>query len=184
MCINSKPFERETRLELASTYYRRIIEALTKIDRVLKPMWPQNLQHAIFEIKGLPPPLQLTSGNDLGGLEMSLQAYCVAFNVQIPAWTIEWLTPSEPTFRLLTSDEWEYTPLQLLAVFRALRYNSFFKALSFRDVSLTSLANKSDYSQYGDTVVYTSLSGIYKFLVLIIRGKFTDSTLSRCKTTR
>lgn len=147
-------------------------------------MWPQNLQHAIFEIKGLPPPLQLTSGNDLGGLEMSLQAYCVAFNVQIPAWTIEWLTPSEPTFRLLTSDEWEYTPLQLLAVFRALRYNSFFKALSFRDVSLTSLANKSDYSQYGDTVVYTSLSGIYKFLVLIIRGKFTDSTLSRCKTTR
>ncbi|PON27938.1 hypothetical protein TGAM01_v203075 [Trichoderma gamsii] len=155
-----KPFERESRLELASTYYRRIIEALTKIDRVLKPMWPQNLQHAIFDIKGLPSPLQLTSGNDLGGLEMSLQAYCVAFNVQIPAWTIEWLTPSEPTFRLLASDEWEYTPLQLLAVFRALRYNSFFKALSFRDVSLTSLANKSDYSQYGDTVVYTSLSGV------------------------
>lgn len=155
-----KPFERESRLQLASTYYRRIIEFLMKIDRVLKPMWPQNLQHAIFDIKGLPSPLQLTSGNDLGGLEMSLHAYCVAFNVQIPAWTIEWLTPSEPTFRLLASDEWEYTPLQLLAVFRALRYNSFFKALSFRDVSLTSLANKSDYSQYGDTVVYTSLSGI------------------------
>ncbi|KAK6448245.1 hypothetical protein FP744_10004495 [Trichoderma asperellum] len=154
------PFGRETRLDLASTYYRRIIEALTKIDRVLKPMWPQNLQHAIFEIRGLPAPLQLTSGNDLGGLEMSLQAYCVAFNVQIPAWTIEWPTPSEPAFRLLASDELEYSPLQLLAVFRALRYNSFFKAVSFRDVALTSLANKSDYSQYGDTVVYTSLSGV------------------------
>ncbi|GFP53990.1 hypothetical protein TASIC1_0003036800 [Trichoderma asperellum] len=141
------PFGRETRLDLASTYYRRIIEALTKIDRVLKPMWPQNLQHAIFEIRGLPAPLQLTSGNDLGGLEMSLQAYCVAFNVQIPAWTIEWPTPSEPAFRLLASDELEYSPLQLLAVFRALRYNSFFKAVSFRDVALTSLANKSDYSQ-------------------------------------
>lgn len=171
MCINSVPFDREARLDLASTYYRRIIEALTKIDRVLKPMWPQNLQHAIFEIKGLPAPLQLTSGNDLGGLEMSLQAYCVAFNVQIPTWTIEWLTPSEPTFRLLASDESEYSPLQLLAVFRALRYNSFFKALSFRDVALTSLANKSDFSQYGDTVVYTSLSGIYKSLVLVGRGK-------------
>lgn len=161
MCIGRIPFGRETRLDLASTYYRRIIEALTKIDRVLKPMWPQNLQHAIFEIRGLPAPLQLTSGNDLGGLEMSLQAYCVAFNVQIPAWTIEWPTPSEPAFRLLASDELEYSPLQLLAVFRALRYNSFFKAVSFRDVALTSLANKSDYSQYGDTVVYTSLSGIY-----------------------
>ncbi|KAL7798396.1 hypothetical protein V8C37DRAFT_201248 [Trichoderma ceciliae] len=154
------PFGRETRLDLASTSYRRIIEALTKIDRVLKPMWPQNLQHAIFEIKGLPAPLQLTSGNDLGGLEMSLQAYCVAFNVQIPSWAIEWLTPSEPAFRLLASDDSEYSPLQLLAVFRALRYNSFFKAISFRDVDLSSLASKNDYSQYGDAVVYTSLSGV------------------------
>ncbi|KAL7946194.1 hypothetical protein V8C42DRAFT_352529 [Trichoderma barbatum] len=159
MCFRL-PFGRETRLVLASTYYRRIIEALTKIDRVLKPMWPQNLQHAIFEIKGLPAPLQLTSGNDLGGLEMSLQAYCVAFSVQIPSWSIEWYTPSEPAFRLLASDDSEYSPLQLLAVFRALRYNSFFKALSFRDVDLSSLANKSDYSQFGDAVVYTSLSGV------------------------
>ncbi|KAL7937679.1 hypothetical protein V8C35DRAFT_185909 [Trichoderma chlorosporum] len=159
MCFRL-PFGRETRLVLASTYYRRVIEALTKIDRVLKPMWPQNLQHAIFEIKGLPAPLQLTSGNDLGGLEMSLQAYCVAFGVQIPSWTIEWYTPSEPAFRLLASDDSEYSPLQLLAVFRALRYNSFFKALSFRDVDLSSLANRSDYSQLGDAVVYTSLSGV------------------------
>lgn len=157
--INSLPFGRETRLVLASTSYRRIIEALVKFDRVLKPMWPQNLQNAIFEIKGLPAPLQLTSGNDLGGLEISLQAYCHAFGVQIPAWTIEWYTPSEPAFRLLASDDSEYSPLQLLAVFRALRYNSFFKALSFRDVDLSSLANRSDYSQFGDTVVYTSLSG-------------------------
>lgn len=157
--INSLPFDRETRLLLASTFYRRIIEALVKIDRVLKPMWPQNLQHAIFEIKGLPAPLQLTSGNDLGGLEISLEAYCKAFRVQVPAWTIEWYTPSEPAFRLLASDDSEYSPLQILAVFRALRYNSFFKALSFRDVDLSSLANKNDYSQFGDAVVYTSLSG-------------------------
>ncbi|QYT01164.1 PH domain-containing protein [Trichoderma simmonsii] len=159
MCFRL-PFDRETRLLLASTFYRRIIEALVKIDRVLKPMWPQNLQHAIFEIKGLPAPLQLTSGNDLGGLEISLEAYCKAFRVQVPAWTIEWYTPSEPAFRLLASDDSEYSPLQILAVFRALRYNSFFKALSFRDVDLSSLANKNDYSQFGDAVVYTSLSGV------------------------
>ncbi|UKZ80717.1 hypothetical protein TrVFT333_008480 [Trichoderma virens FT-333] len=159
MCFRL-PFGRETRLVLASVHYRRVIEALTKIDRVLKPMWPQNLQHAIFEIKGLPAPLQLTSGNDLGGLEMSLQAYCVAFGVQIPSWSIEWYTPSEPAFRLMAPDDSEYSPLQLLAVFRALRYNSFFKALSFRDVDLSSLANRNDYSQFGDSVVYTSLSGV------------------------
>ncbi|KAK5990243.1 hypothetical protein PT974_08509 [Cladobotryum mycophilum] len=154
------PFGRENRLDLASTFYRRIIEALTKVDRILKPMWPQNLQQAIFQIKGLPPPLQLTSGNDLGGLEMSLQAYCVAFNVPVPSWTIEWNNPSQPAFRLLPSDGPEYSPLQLLAVFRALRYNSFFKAISFRDVDLSSLAGKKDHSQYGDCVVFTSLSGV------------------------
>lgn len=153
------PFGRETRLELASTHYRRIIESLTKVDRELKPMWPQHFQQAIFDIRGLPPPLQLTSGNDLGGLERSLQAYCAAFYVTLPRWTIEWNTPSQPAFRLLPSDGPPYSPLQLLAVFRALRYNGFFKALSFRNVDLSSLASKKDYSQYGDTVVFTSLNG-------------------------
>lgn len=155
------PFGRETRLDLASAHYRRIIETLTKLDRILKPMWPQNLQQAIFDIKGLPPPLQLTSGNDLGGLQMSLQAYCAAFHVQIPCWKIEWNTPSQPSFRLLPSNASGYSPLQLLAVFRALRYNSYFKAISFRDVDFSSLAGRKDYSQYGDSVVNTSLNGLF-----------------------
>lgn len=154
------PFGRETRLELASTHYRRIIETMTKVDRELKPMWPQHLQQAIFDIKGLPPPLQLTSGNDLGGIERSLRAYCAAFRVQVPRWTIEWPTPSQPTFRLLPPDGVQYLPLQLLAVLRALRYNSFFKALSFRDVDLSALAGKKDFSHYGDSVVSTSLTGL------------------------
>lgn len=153
------PFGRETRLELASTHYRRIIEAMTKADRELKPMWPQHLQHSIFDVKGLPPPLQLTSGNDLGGLERSLKAYCTAFRVQVPRWTIEWNTSSQPAFRLLPCEGSQYLPLQLLAVFRALRYNSFFKALSFRDVDLSALVGKKDYSHYGDAVMYTSLTG-------------------------
>lgn len=132
---------------------------MTKVDRILKPMWPQHFQHVIFDIKGLPSPLQLTAGNDLGGLEKSLQAYCVAFSVQIPRWTIEWATRGQPMFRLLPNEGADYSPLQLLAVFRALRYNSFFRAISFKDVSLTSLAGKRDHTQYGDSVVHTSLGG-------------------------
>lgn len=158
--MRSTPFCRETRLDLASTHYRRIIEALTRIDRILKPMWPQHFQQVIFDIKGLPPPLQLTSGNDLGGLERSLQAYCAAFNVNVPRWTIEWNAPSQAAFRLLPSEGPSYSTSQLLACFRALRYNSFFKAISLRDVDLTALAGKQDYSQYGDSVVYTSLNGM------------------------
>lgn len=153
------PFDRESRIDLASVQYRRIIEALTKADRILKPMWPQHFQQAIFDIKGLPPPLQLTSGNDLGGLERSLQAYCAAYRVQVPNWKIEWNTHPHPAFRLIPPPGDAYLPLQLLAVFRALRYNSFFKAISFRDVNLAPLTGKLDFPQYGDSVAYRSLNG-------------------------
>jgi hypothetical protein len=128
-------------------------------------MWPQHFQQSIFDIKGLPPPLQLTSGNDLGGIERSLQAYCVAYHTTMPQWTVEWYTPSQPVFRLLQSDGSPYSPAQLMAVFRALRYNSFFKGISFRDVDLSSLAARKDYSPYGEGVVYTSLNGT-RFLTL------------------
>lgn len=129
------------------------------MDRILKPMWPQQFQQITFDIKGLPAPLQLTSGNDLGGIEQSLHAYCVAFHADMPQWTIEWHTPSQPTFRLLPLEAQQYSPMQLMAVFRALRYNSFFKAISFRDVDLSALVRKKDYSQYRDSVVQTSLNG-------------------------
>ena len=150
------PFGRETRLDLASVHYRRIIEVLTKIDRELKPMWPQQFQQMIFDIKGLPAPLQLTSGNDLGGIQKSLQAYCTAFNVHMPSWTIDWHVSRHPAFRLLPSQDTAYSAMQLMAVCRALRYNSFFKAISFRDVDLTALTGKVDHS---DSVVYASLNG-------------------------
>ncbi|OAA74630.1 leucine rich repeat protein [Akanthomyces lecanii RCEF 1005] len=155
------PFGKETRFTLASVHYRRIIDTVMKMDRILKPTWPQHLQQAIFEIRGLSPPLQLTSGNDLGGLDISLPAYCAAYKVSVPHWRIDWTTPSQPCFCLLPlSQDKTYSPLQLLAVFRALRYNGFFKAVSFADVDLSPLASRQDYSQYGDTVVYASANRI------------------------
>ncbi|KYK57827.1 leucine rich repeat protein [Drechmeria coniospora] len=157
MCFRP-PFGRETRLDLASIQYRRIIEALIKVDRNLKPLWPQSLQRVIFDVKGLPPPLQLTKGNDLGGLESSLQAYCSAFRVPLPEWKIEWSTPPYPAFRLLPPQGSSYSALQLVAVFRALRYNSFFKAVSFKDVDMSALVGKNDHSPYGDGVAFRSLS--------------------------
>lgn len=123
-------------------------------------MWPQQFQQIIFDVKGLPPPLQLTSGNDLGGVERSLQAYCAAFRAEMPLWTVEWHTSSTPAFRLLPLANALYSPAQLMAVFRALRYNSFFKAISFKDVDLTPLASRKDYSPYYEGVVCSSLNGM------------------------
>ncbi|EGX94373.1 leucine rich repeat protein [Cordyceps militaris CM01] len=158
MCFRV-PFGNETRLALASLHYRRIIESMIKMDRILKPTWPQHLQQAIFDIRGLSPPLQLTSGNDLGGFDISLPAYCAAFNVSIPNWRIDWNTPSQPCFCLLPSHD-SYSPLQLLAVFRALRYNGFFKAVSFANVDLTPLAVYQDPSQSGNFIVYASANRV------------------------
>lgn len=124
-------------------------------------MWPQHFQQIIFDVKGLPPPLQLTSGNDLGGVERSLQAYCAAYHAEMPLWTVEWHTSSTPTFRLLPLPDSLYSPAQLMAVFRALRYNSFFKAISFKDVDLTPLSSRKDYSPYCEGVVCSSLNGTH-----------------------
>lgn len=134
-------------------------------------MWPQQLQQTIFDIRGLPPPLQLTSGNDLGGLETSLLAYCVAFNVDVPNWKIEWNAPSQPCFRLLPATGPGYTAFQLLAVFRALRYNSFFKAISFEGVDMTSLAGKTDPASQGESLVYTSASRKLPFFFFFIKKR-------------
>lgn len=150
------PFGQDVRLDLASVHYRRIIETLIRVDRALKPMWPQQLQQTIFDIRGLPPPLQLTAGNDLGGLETSLSAYCAAFRVSVPNWKIEWNAPSQPCFRLLPATGSNYSSLQLLAVFRALRYNSFFKAMSFENVDMTCLAGQTDSGSQGESLVHTS----------------------------
>ncbi|OAA74124.1 leucine rich repeat protein [Cordyceps fumosorosea ARSEF 2679] len=159
MCFRM-PFGKETRLTLASVYYRRIIETLIKMDRILKPTWPQHLQQAIFDIRGLSPPLQLTSGNDLGGFDISLPAYCAAFQVPMPNWRIDWNTPSQPCFCLLPAQDKPYGPYQLLAVFRALRYNGFFKAVSFADVDLTPLIITQDFSHYADSIVYASANRV------------------------
>ncbi|KAM3454875.1 hypothetical protein MY5147_006824 [Beauveria neobassiana] len=159
MCFRV-PFGVETRLTLASVYYRRIIETAIKMDRILKPTWPQHLQQAIFDIRGLSPPLQLTSGNDLGGLDISLPAYCAAFKVSVPIWRIDWNTPSQPCFCLLPSPDRAYSPLQLLAVFRALRYNGFFKAVSFADVDLSPLADRQDNANHNETIVTASANRV------------------------
>lgn len=133
---------------------------MTRVDRVLKPMWPQQFQQLIFDIKGLPPPLQLTSGNDLGGIERSLQVHCAAFHVDMPRWSVDWHSYYRPEFCLLPRDDAQYSPLQLMAVFRALRFNSFFKAVSFRNVDLSPLSSRKDHSPYGEGVVYSSLNGV------------------------
>ncbi|KAF3806336.1 hypothetical protein GCG54_00006098 [Colletotrichum gloeosporioides] len=157
------PCEAEKRLELASRWYREIVMTFMKADRAVKPAWPQHMQRDIFDIRGLTAQLLLPSGQDFGGLKRTLEAYCATFRCPPPEWTVNWKCERRehcPEFRLLPSKDGGYTPLQLLAVFKSLRYNDYFKALSFRDVDLAPLCGLTDHPGFEESIADVSRDGL------------------------
>lgn len=170
MYSSRTPCESETRLELASRWYREIVTTFMKADRVVKPAWPQRLQKDIFDIRGLKSQLHLPCGQDFGGLGRTLEAYAASYGCEVPDWTVNWKCERRehsPEFRLLPSREASgYTAFQLLAVFKALRYNDYFRSLSFRDVDFAPLCGWYDLPQYGDAVADVSRNGTSRLLLL------------------
>lgn len=153
------PFKSPVGLELSSRHYRRIILTLTKADKFLKPAWPTQWQiQEVFHVAGLPTPQHIVAGEDFGGFQRTLSAFYAAYRCNPVDWEINWRTPFAPEFRVLPSTKGAYTDLQLLAVLRALRYNDYFKSLSFCDVDLSSLLDKFDSSRKGNAV-YMSRNG-------------------------
>ncbi|OLN81681.1 hypothetical protein CCHL11_05608 [Colletotrichum chlorophyti] len=158
------PCEAEKRLELASRWYREIVMTFMKADRAVKPAWPQHMQRDIFDIRGLTAQLLLPSGQDYGGLNRTLEAYCATFRCKAPDWTVNWKCERRehcPEFRLLPAREsGGYSALQLLAVFKALRFNDYFKALSFRDVDFAPLCGLTDIPGWDESVADVSRDGL------------------------
>ncbi|OAA64182.1 leucine rich repeat domain containing protein [Niveomyces insectorum RCEF 264] len=154
------PFKTPVGLELSSRHYRRIILTLTKADKFLKPAWPTPWQmQEIFHVTGFPTPQHIVAGEDFGGFQRTLTAFCAAYRCDPVDWEINWRTAHAPEFRVLPSRTGHaYTDLQLLAVLRALRFNDYFKSLSFCDVNLSSLLDKYDSPQRSN-VAYLSRSG-------------------------
>lgn len=133
-------------LELASRCYRQIIMTFMKADRFLKPCWPSVWQTMeVFPIPGLTDPQLLVAGDNYGGLKRTLDAYLSAYRCATVEWEINWKTAFAPEFRLLPPKQRApYSNLQLLAVFKALRYNGYFNSVSFRDIDISGLWNKKD----------------------------------------
>lgn len=134
-----------------------------KADRAVKPAWPQHMQRHIFDIRGLTAQLLLPTGQDYGGLKRTLEAYCATFQCKPPEWTVNWKCERRehcPEFRLLPAKEaGGYTALQLLAVFKALRFNDYFKALSFRDVDFSPLCGLTDVPGWDESIADISRDG-------------------------
>jgi len=152
------PFKPRSTLELASRYYRQLILVFGKADRFLKPCWPQLWQELeIFRVSGLGETQYLVPRDDYGSVKRTLDAYLAAYRCEQVHWEINWKSEIAPEFRLLPPKEGrKYTPIQLLAVLRALRYNDYFNALSFRDVDLSILWNLQDSHVGKANVAYLS----------------------------
>ena len=155
-----EPFQPSATLELASRYYRQIIRVFGTADRFLKPLWPL-MWHTfeIFHISGLKEPQYLVSKEDFGSVKRTLDAYLTAYRCGPVEWEINWKTKFAPEFRLLPTKN-GYSPSQLLAVLRALRYNDYFNSLSFRDVDLSVLWGADETGAKKPNVAYLSRSGV------------------------
>ncbi|KAK4190366.1 hypothetical protein QBC35DRAFT_79402 [Podospora australis] len=153
-----EPFQQPVTLELASRHYRQIIRVFGQADRFLKPVWPQMWQTMeIFWVTGLKEVQYLVSREDYGSVKRTLDAYLAAYRCPPVDWEINWKTRFAPEFRLLPGKNGsQYTPLQILAVLRALRYNDYFNSLSFRNVDLSVLNGQEDNTLRKVNVAYLS----------------------------
>lgn len=137
-----------------------------KADKWLKPAAPISHQADIFRVRGDLVPDHLPTRCSYGGLERTLEAYVVAYGCGPLEWDIQTLDGEgeeySPMFRLLPrKGKGPYTRLQLLAVFRALRFNDFFRSLSFKDVDFCGLWSMDDpqFKGRGGNIISTARRG-------------------------
>ncbi len=109
----------------------------------LRPEWLR--PPFVFDVPGeVEDQVQLLpiAHEDYNCFDRTLMAYCAAYDTDASSvcYTVDHNCEDAPWFQLLPkADEIPYTALQLLAVFRALRYNESFTTVSFAGINLCPL---------------------------------------------
>ncbi|KAI0443391.1 RNI-like protein [Xylaria telfairii] len=155
------PLEQPQKLQLASRYYRTILSKLFQADTYLKPAWPLWTRREVFYIDDAAQQMPLPNGEDYGGFRTTLEAFIEGYRCQPIEWTVKWKDVKyTPQFCLLRPrGQSRYSARQLLAVFRALRFNEFFKSISFGGVDFSSLSNKFDNTERLESTIWLSRTG-------------------------
>lgn len=128
---------------LASTEVAEIALCLRSAADYLRPLWPR--QPFIFDV-----PLALeeqvqpapVAYGDYDQFDHTLMAYCAGYDADTSriCYTVDHNCEDAPRFQLLPAlDGGPYTTVELLAVFKSLRYNESFTSISFSTVNLCSL---------------------------------------------
>ncbi|KAI1313617.1 hypothetical protein F5Y03DRAFT_103357 [Xylaria venustula] len=155
------PLEQPRTLELSSRYHQNILSKLFKADTYLKPAWPLWTRREVFYFNDDTQQMPLPNGEDYGGFKTTLEAFIEGYHCRPVEWTVKWKDVQHaPQFCLLKArGQPQYSAHQLLAVFRALRFNEFFKSLSFRDIDFSRLANKFDNTRRLESTIWLSRTG-------------------------
>ncbi|KAI0016675.1 RNI-like protein [Xylariomycetidae sp. FL0641] len=155
------PLDQPKKVELSSRYHRAILSKLFRADTYLKPAWPLWTRREVFLVDGEAQQTPLPNGEDYGGFKSTLEAFLEGYHCPYVNWTVRWKNVRfAPEFCLLPPKcQTRYTAHQLLAVFRALRFNDFFKSLSFCNVDFSTLSGVSDNAQRLESTVWLSRSG-------------------------
>ncbi|KAI1330493.1 RNI-like protein [Xylariaceae sp. FL0255] len=155
------PLDQPQKVELSSRYNRIILAKLFKMDTYLKPAWPLWTRREVFLWDDETQQVPLPNGEDYGGFKTTLQAFVEGYHCPPIEWTVKWknVAHAPQFYLLLPKTQTRYTANQLLAVFRAIRFNDFFKSLSFRDVDFSNLANVYDNTLRLESTIWLSRTG-------------------------
>lgn len=144
------PFQKVLSYQLSSLAATEIALSLRLRDKALRPEWT----NSPFLYNG-PSPFEDDAQDasedrtEFSGWSMTLTAFCVAYGVDpsIVMYSVEYEVEDPPRFIMFPPARVRratYTPIELLAIMRSLRYNESFGTLDFSNISLDVLNEAYD----------------------------------------
>ncbi|KAL1863795.1 hypothetical protein Plec18167_008020 [Paecilomyces lecythidis] len=145
------PLRSVNTLLLASVHSGDIALWIRQITEFLRPLWLRQpfdflVPRELDNIDAFPP---VDVNEDYGCFDRTLIAYSASYDIDTSniRYTVDHECEDAPCFKLLppaSAGNPNYSPLELLAVMRALRYNESFRSISFSEISLDVLQRVRD----------------------------------------
>ena len=160
LTLRRLPFQRARIFQLASSASCEIGLRLRRAENALRPGWAQRPYQMELPAKLDDDflPEESISDKNFDRFDQTLIAYCVAYNINPSTirYAVNYQVEDAPRFELLEPAQGNargYSALDLLAIFRSLRYDESFASISFAHVNLDALNGVSDH--YGGEHVCT-----------------------------
>ena len=156
------PLRQPQSIYLASSCVTDVALSFRRTAEFLRPKWPEqpftwNVPKIMDEDFLPMPPID----EEHDALDRTLSAYCVAYGLDasLICYTVDTACEDGPAFHLgPKQDGGDFSVLELLAIFRALRYNESFGILSFAGTNLNDLQRLRDPFGY-EHVAWRTRSG-------------------------